>query len=192
MNNTIKTFIKDILFFCLIIFTCYFVTQHIAQRVVVEGASMNPTFTDGSDLIMSRISYIENDPKRGDIIVFPYNHSHVYFIKRVIGLPGETIQIKDGAVYINGELLQEDYILEPVLEGYEGRATDLLLLGEDEYFVMGDNRNNSLDSRFDEVGNLKKEDLIGKVVFRVTPFDAFGKIGEHCVILFPSYRHLSR
>ena len=162
MNNTIKTFIKDILFFCLIIFTCYFVTQHIAQRVVVEGASMNPTFTDGSDLI----------------IVFPYNHSHVYFIKRVIGLPGETIQIKDGAVYINGELLEEDYILEPILEGYEGRATDPLLLGEDEYFVMGDNRNNSLDSRFDEVGNLKKEDLIGKVVFRVTPFDTFGKIGE--------------
>ena len=108
MNNTIKTFIKDILFFCLIIFTCYFVTQHIAQRVVVEGASMNPTFTDGSDLIMSRISYIEDDPQRGDIIVFPYNHSHVYFIKRVIGLPGETIQIKDGAVYINGELLEED------------------------------------------------------------------------------------
>ena len=64
------------------------------------------------------------------------------------------------------------------MEGYEGRATDPLLLGEDEYFVMGDNRNNSLDSRFDEVGNLKKEDLIGKVVFRVTPFDVFGKIGE--------------
>ena len=178
MNNTIKTLIKDILFFCLIIFVCYFVTQHIAQRVVVEGASMNPTFTDGSDLIMSRISYIEDDPQRGDIIVFPYNHSHVYFIKRVIGLPGETIQIKDGAVYINGELLEEDYILEPILEGYEGRATNPLLLGEDEYFVMGDNRNNSLDSRFDEVGNLKKEDLIGKVVFRVTPFDTFGKIGE--------------
>lgn len=176
MNNTIKTFLKDILFFILIFCVCYFITDHVAQRVVVEGASMNPTFTDGNNLVMYRLSYKNKDPQRGDIIVFPYKDSHVYFIKRIIGLPGETIQIKDGKVYINGEVLEEDYTLDPILEGYEGRVADPLLLGEDEYFVMGDNRNNSLDSRFDEVGSLKKEDITGKVIFQVTPFKNFGKI----------------
>ena len=173
MNNTIKTFIKEILFFCLIIFTCYFVTQHIAQRVVVEGASMNPTFTDGSDLIMSRISYIEDDPQRGDIIVFPYQYEdNTYFIKRIIGLPGETVQIVDGTIYINGEVLGESYGREVMKNS--GMAADPITLGDDEYFVLGDNRNDSTDSRDPSVGKIKRNQIIGRAWVRIWPLSKIG------------------
>ena len=97
-----------------------------------------------------------------------------YYIKRIIGLPGETVQIIGENIYINGELLEEDYGYEPILRA--GRAANKITLGEDEYFVMGDNRNNSKDSRREEVGNVKRSQFMGKAIFRLWPFSKIGSV----------------
>jgi signal peptidase I len=102
-----------------------------------------------------------------------------YYIKRVIGLPGETVRIdEEGVIYINGEVLEEHYGKETIDTAHIGRAINEVKLGEGEFFVMGDNRNNSLDSRFEAVGNIKKSDIIGKAVLRMYPFNKFGKVGK--------------
>ena len=114
------------------------------------------------------------DPRPNDVIVFLPNgneKSH-YYIKRVIAVPGDTLQIKNGEVYVNGELFAEDVDVAQMEDA--GLAAEEVTLGEDEYFVLGDNRNNSEDSRYANIGNIKKEYIIGKVWFRVAPFKDFG------------------
>ena len=114
-----------------------------------------------------------NDPKRFDIIVFPYpKEPDKHYIKRVIGLPGETVQIIDGYVYINGEKLDESYGSDVM--NTAGIAQDPIVLGPDEYFVLGDNRNNSEDSRYAAVGNIKRSDITGRAWLRIWPFDSIG------------------
>ena len=114
----------------------------VAQRTQVSGASMETTLSDGDQLIVDKISYQFREPERFEIIVFPYQYeAGTYYIKRIIGLPGETVQILDGSVYINGEKLEEHYGNEVMEEA--GIAAEPVTLGVDEYFVMGDNRNNS-------------------------------------------------
>lgn len=169
--------VRDLLIYMGIVFLIsVLIVIFIAQRTVVEGTSMNPTLNNGDNLIVSKIAYRFSDPKRFDVVVFPYQHKkHTYYIKRVIGLPGETVYIdENGTIYINGEVLEEDYgnavILDP------GRAKEPITLGEDEYFVMGDNRNNSSDSRDNMVGNIKKKDLLGKAWLRIYPFKDFGTV----------------
>ena len=119
---------------------------------------------------------IFHDPERFDIIVFPFQYqANTYYIKRIIGLPGETVQImEDGSIYINGEKLEESYGREVIQPETIGRAAEPIVLGEEEYFVMGDNRNNSSDSRTDIVGNIKREDIIGKAWLRIWPLSDFG------------------
>jgi signal peptidase I len=111
---------------------------------------------------------------RFDIIVFyPYGRENEeYYVKRVIGLPGETVQIIGSKIYVNGQELEENYGKEPMDD--PGRAEQLVTLGDDEYFVLGDNRNISKDSRSDEVGNVAKENIGGKVVLRIAPLSKFG------------------
>ena len=135
---------------------------------------MNPTLENGDNLITDKISYRFSDPKRYDIVVFPFEDENGKrnFIKRIIGLPGETVQIKDGEVYINGELLGETYGKEKM--DYAGRASEPITLGDDEYFVLGDNRNNSKDSRYEDVGNISRDRLIGRAFFRIWPLSDFG------------------
>ena len=114
------------------------------------------------------------DPKRGDIIVFLPNgneKSH-YYVKRVIGVPGDTVLIQNGAVYINGEVYKEEIEAAAIEEA--GLASEEITLDSDEYFVLGDNRNNSEDSRYANIGNIKKDYIIGKAWFRVAPFSSFG------------------
>ena len=148
----------------------------VGQRTVVSGRSMNPTLENGDNLITDKISYRFSDPKRYDIVVFPFEDENGKrnFIKRIIGLPGETVQIKDGEVYINGELLGETYGKEKM--DYAGRASEPITLGDDEYFVLGDNRNNSEDSRHASVGNVKRSYIEGKVWLIVSPKDHFGLV----------------
>lgn len=147
--------------------------QFVGQRTHVNGDSMNVTLEDGDNLIVDKLSYRFKDPERFDIIVFPYQYQEkTYYIKRIIGMPGESVQIIDGMVYIDGEMLDESYGKE-VME-YAGVASETIELGEDEYFVLGDNRNNSSDSRDPSVGNIHKDQIIGKAFLRIWPLNKFG------------------
>ena len=151
-------------------------TRFIAIRSVVDGSSMNPTLTDRDNVLVNRVTYAFSEPQRFDIVVFELkSEPGTFYIKRVIGLPGETVTIRDGEVYINGARLEGDvYGNAPVRR--PGRAAEGVTLGEGEYFVMGDNRNNSLDSRFNEPGSIQRHQLIGKVLLRIWPLSSFGVI----------------
>lgn len=158
---------------CVVIAT-YLIITYVGQRTEVQGSSMEPTLQPEDNLIVDKISYRFGEPKRFDIVVFPFQYEEdTYYIKRIIGMPGETVQIDmDGTIYINGEVLSESYGLEVLQD--PGRAAEPVMLGEDEYFVMGDNRNNSTDSRSDMVGSIKRSDLIGRAWVRIYPFEKFG------------------
>jgi len=176
-TSSFKIFIYDLIFYAVIIFACiYVIPNYVLQRTIVEGKSMENTLEDGAHLYVEKISYRLGLLKRFDIIVFyPYGRdSDEYYVKRIIGLPGETVQIIDGKIYINGEVLEENYGKEPILD--PGRAVQPISLGEDEYFVLGDNRNISKDSRYPNVGNVKRENIGGKAFFRVSPLKKFGPI----------------
>ena len=175
--NVVKELLNTIIYMGVIILIVFVIFTFVGQKVVVDGMSMYPTLEDKDNLWVDKFSYHFSDPKRFDIVVFPYKKgSNILFIKRVIGMPGETVQITDGDILINGEKLIENYGLTTIDD--PGIASSKIVLAHDEYFVLGDNRNNSNDSRRSDVGNVKKEDIIGKAVFRLTPFSKFGKIEE--------------
>lgn len=160
-----------IVYLILVVLAVYLFITFVGQRTVVSGESMSPTLNGGDNLIVDKISYEFNDPERYDIIVFPYAYEEdVFYIKRIIGLPGETVLIKDGEVYINGELLGESYGLEDMNSA--GIAAESVVLGEDEYFVLGDNRNNSKDSRDPSVGVISGASIVGKAFVRIWPLSA--------------------
>lgn len=149
----------------------------IAEPFVVSGHSMLPNYYDKDYLIIDRLSYRTSEPRRGDVVVlkFPKDTSQ-FFIKRIVGLPGEQVRIFQGGVYVynkehpNGIKLAEPYLSAPVETN--GR-TDITRLGSDEYFVLGDNRTASSDSRV--WGILPRRDIIGKAWLRVLPVSRFGK-----------------
>lgn len=158
------------------------VTHHVAHQTWVEGESMEPTLKNGDSVIVQKISYYLENPKRYDVIVFPIKNAgetgqkkDTYYVKRVIGLPGETVQIRNGKVYINDQKLKDD-IYGKVAMMDAGKAENPVKLHKDEYFVLGDNRNMSTDSRSSYVGLVKKKDIIGKVFLCVWPFSRLGKI----------------
>ncbi len=176
MNKVMKEMISTLLYLLGVLCLTWLVITFVGQRTEVDGSSMEPTLTNGDNLIVDKLSYRFRDPERFDIIVFPYKHKpKTYYIKRIIGLPGETVQIDEqGNIYINGEILSESYGREIIRPENVGLAAEPIVLGEDEYFVMGDNRNNSTDSRFAQVGNIKREDIIGRAWVRIWPFSSFG------------------
>ncbi len=143
-------------------------------RVQVVGTSMQGTLENGDAVLVNRFVYKLFSPKANDIVVFLPNgneKSH-YYIKRVIAGPGDTVQIIDGKVLVNGEPFQEE-IENPAIENAL-LAEEPILVGEDEYFVLGDNRDNSEDSRYANIGNVKKEHILGKAWFIVSPWKKFG------------------
>lgn len=178
MNSKAKEVLSTSLYFLFVIVVCFLVVKYVAQRTEVIGVSMMETLHDGDNLIMNKISYRLGEPERFDIVIFPFrNDERKNYIKRIIGLPGETIQIDDhGNIFINGELLEEHYGKD-VIEN-PGRAAEPFVLGDDEYFVMGDNRNNSEDSRFYEVGPVHRDEILGKVWIRIFPLNRFGKVDK--------------
>lgn len=147
-------------------------------RVSMIGGSMSPTLNDGDSIIVNKIGYRFSSPKRFDVAVFKQkgNEHSYYNIKRVIGLPGEKVLIKDGKVYINGEELEEKYQFEEMTNG--GLANEEITLDSKEYFVLGDNRNASEDSRYANIGIVIKKDIVGKAWIRVKPFDFISKINN--------------
>ncbi len=177
-NNKIKSILKEILsisiYLLLVFCAAYLIVTYVGQRTQVSGSSMETTLSDGDHLIVDKISYRFNDPERFDIIVFPFQYDmDTYYIKRIIGMPGETVQIDEsGNIYIDGEVLEESYGREVIQNA--GRACDPIRLGADEYFVMGDNRNNSSDSRDPSAGNIHRNDIIGRAFIRIWPSSKFG------------------
>ena len=171
-QTEIRAVFEIILYFALVAGFTFLIIHFVGQRTVVNGVSMQPTLSDGDNLIVDKLSYRFHDPDRFDIIVFPQEDGR-YFIKRIIGLPGENVRIdEDGFIYINGENLQESYGKEVMRD--PGLAKDGIQLGADEYFVLGDNRNDSMDSRMAEVGPIVGERIIGRAWLRIYPFDQIG------------------
>ena len=174
-KGILKELLGWIVYIADIIGLTWLIITFVGQRTRVSGHSMEATLHDGDNLIVDKLSYRFRDPKRFEIIVFPYSHKeNTYYIKRIIGLPGETVQVKDGYVYIDGEKLDENYGLEVMEDA--GIAAEPIELGEDEYFVLGDNRNHSSDSRDPSVGILHRDELIGRAWIRIWPLDSIGVI----------------
>lgn len=149
---------------------CYIVFC-FGSRVEMNGSSMEPVLESGDVVLMNRLSYDIGKPNRFDVVVFD-REGQQPGIKRIIGLPGETIQIKDGQILIDGETYQENGEF-PGIEN-AGVAETKVALDSGEYFVLGDNRNNSEDSRYADMGNVKKRNIIGKVWFIASPWSRFG------------------
>lgn len=175
-KSVLKELAGWIFYFIIIIGLTYLVVTYVGQRTRVDGSSMETTLSDGDHLLVDKISYRFREPERFDIIVFPFLYEEkTYYIKRIIGLPGETVQVIDGYVYIDGEQLESDVYGAEAMEEAE-MAAEPLTLSEDEYFVLGDNRNHSSDSRDPSVGLIKRENIMGRAWVRVYPFDHIGKI----------------
>ena len=171
---TVKKIIKEIIVWLLLIVltitASYFITTNIFVKTAVAGVSMEPTLMEGQVVIVNKIEYYLKSPRRNDVIVYKQsNREHSYYeIKRVIGLPGETVKIKNGIIYINDEALKEKVKTETIENA--GLAEEGIKLDDNEYFVLGDNRNDSEDSRFASVGNVLKNEILGKAVATEKPF----------------------
>ena len=174
-GKAVRESVSFILYLIVIVVLTFLMIRYVGQRTRVDGSSMENTLTNGDNLIVDKISYRFHEPERFDIIVFPYKYEEdTYYIKRIIGLPGETVQVIDGYMYINGKKLDEHYGAE-VMED-PGIAAEPIKLGDDEYFALGDNRNHSSDSRVASVGVLTRDMLIGRAWVRIYPFNKIGVI----------------
>ena len=176
-DNILKEILGWVLYIAIILGVTYLIITYVGQRTKVSGDSMEATLHTGDNLIVDKLSYHFREPERYEIIVFPYRYeSDTYYIKRIVGLPGDKVQIRDGYLYINGERSEEQYGLERMNSA--GIAAEEIFLGEDEYFVLGDNRNNSSDSRDPSVGVLKREEIIGRAWVRIWPLKNIGVISH--------------
>lgn len=175
-QNPVREVLSTILYLALVILAAYLIVTFVGQRTEVNGSSMENTLDNGDNLIVDKISYRLGSPKRFDVVVFPYpQNPSTYFIKRVIGLPGETVQIDSfGKIYINGQVLEENFGREVISN--PGLAQEPIKLGEDQYFVLGDNRNNSMDSRDSRVGLISGKSMVGKAFLRIWPLNKFGLV----------------
>lgn len=160
----------------LVIVIAYTLVSFFGVRTSVVGSAMTPTLENEEQVMVNRFVYLLSAPKSGDVVVFLPNgneKSH-YYVRRVIACPGDTLLIEDGAVYVNGALYEEDTEVASIVDA--GIAGEEIKLGSDEYFVMGDNRNNSEDSRMANIGFVKKEYMVGKVWFHYTSINDMGFI----------------
>ena len=172
-SNPLRELAGMLVYIIIVLAVTFLFITFVGQRTHVSGESMENTLDDGDQLIADKITYRFKDPERFDIIVFPFHYKeNTYYIKRIIGLPGETVQIADGLIYIDGEVLQESYGREVIQD--PGLAAEPITLGEDEYFVLGDNRNQSSDSRDPSVGLIHRDEIVGRAWLRIWPLDSFG------------------
>lgn len=182
-----KATVRWILEIVAVILLAYLLVVYTVEQTDAHGNSMVPLLSDGDTIIINKLAFRNQLPERYDLIVFRQGgEEHMFYdIKRVIGLPGETVQIIEGEIYITSpgsdkaEMLLEPYIVEPML--LSGFAAEPVALDEDEYFVLGDNRNNSEDSRFSTVGNVVSDDIIGMAWVRISPFSLINKSNKDYV-----------
>lgn len=153
----------------------YALITFVFQTVTVIGPSMNPTLEDGEIVIVNKLAYNISDIDRYDVVAYSLIEEDGYFdIKRVVGMPGETVTIKDGYIYINDKPLQNSPFTEKIITA--GLASESIKLGDGEYFVLGDNINNSEDSRYSNVGNISEVEILGKVSYIIKSDDKKGKV----------------
>lgn len=172
----IKEIIAWALELVIVVGVAFVLVYFIGLRTSVVGQSMAPTLDSGDEILVNRFAYKVAQPKVDDIIVFLPNgneKSH-YYIKRVVAVPGDTVQIKKGVLYVNGKQVEESKEYDSIEDA--GLAEEEITVGEDEYFVLGDNRNNSEDSRYANIGNVKKDYIIGKAWCIISPFGKLGLI----------------
>lgn len=156
----------------------FIISYFVFAFMVFEGTTMSPTIASGDALVINKTSYKFSEPKRFDIIAFKFKKENKrLMVSRIIGLPGETVQIIEGIVYIDGVKLELDiYGNSPIV--FSGSAETPLLLGGAEYFVLGDNRGSGSDSRYLDIGNIKKGDIVGKLWIRAFPLAKFGNVDK--------------
>ena len=177
-GNLAKTILIWVFQIAVVLACAVVVAIFFFQSVTMQEGSMEPTLATGDRFFINRMAYKLGSPKRGDIIVFKTSTKAEasLHIKRVIGLPGETIQIKNGSIYIDGEEHTEGIYVSDLSSA--GLAAEPVELGSNEYFVIGDNHEGSDDSRTADVGNVKRGDIFGKVWFVISPGDNFGRIRD--------------
>lgn len=167
-EDKLKAALKELAYVLLGAAAIFLVFQFTLQNSIVDGTSMEPNLMDADRLLVSRVSYVFSEPQRGDIIVFPSPYEDGReFIKRIIGMPGETVEIIRGVIYINGEELEEPYIIN-----HDSRTMGAITVPEGEYFVRGDNRPVSLDST--QGWTVSRDEIDGKAWFVFWPFGSFG------------------
>lgn len=176
MRKKYAAFLEYAVYLFIIVFVLFLAPKFLMEKILVDGSSMEQSLYDGEQVLIEKVSRYFNGPERFDVVVFTKNHGTYTktYIKRVIGLPGETVQIIDSRIYINGEELPESFGKDPM--DTAGIASEPVQLGEDEFFVLGDNRRVSVDSRDRAVGAVSMDELDGVVILRVAPFSAFGKV----------------
>ena len=171
--NVMRELLGMLVYVGIVLAITFLIITFVGQRTHVSGESMENTLDDGDQLIVDKLTYRFHDPERFDIIVLPFRYKdNTSYINRIIGLPGETVQIADGEIYINGEVLEESYGREVMQDA--GLAAEPITLGDDEYFVLGDNRNYSSDSRDPSVALIHRKEIIGRAWLRIWPLDSFG------------------
>lgn len=174
VRSFLKGLITLVITITLAIGLAYLLINYVGERTKVSGHSMEPNLHNEDQVLMDKFTYRIRDPKRYEIIVFPGPEGgDQFFVKRVIALPGETVKIKDGKVYVDNKEVK-DYSKDHTTD--QGELKKEIKLSGDEYFVLGDNRDNSNDSRYKEVGPVKRSKIIGRIVFRFYPFDNAGLI----------------
>lgn len=174
IRRVLKKLARIILTIVLATGFAYILIHYVGQRTMVSGHSMEPELYNKEQVFMDKLTYKIRNPKRYEIIVFPGPEGgNQFFVKRIIALPGETIKIKDGKVYVNNKEVK-DYSKDHTTDS--GELDGKVHLSSDEYFVMGDNRDNSNDSRYKQVGMVKRSKIIGRIIFRLYPFERAGMI----------------
>ena len=168
---SIREFLLDSIKFIIVIFVVLILFLYVVSITQVVGNSMYPTLQNQEVLVLNKAIYRFRDVKRGDIISLSYADTK-YLIKRIVGLPGDTIEFRDNTLYINGEVYEEDYLgADVITDDFSLQDIGYDVIPEDMYLVLGDNRQNSMDGR--DIGLIKKSDIIGKIALRFWPINRF-------------------
>lgn len=174
INSAVSSVLKSGIFMLIILITVYMLVTYVFRRTVVHNVSMQETLFDGDNIIMDELSYNIGDPKRYDVICFKSYKEKDLLIKRIIGLPGETVRIAEGSIYIDDEEIKDVAGVSPIENA--GLASNGITLLSDEYFVIGDNRAESIDSRYSDVGNVRRREILGKASIVIWPLNHIKKI----------------